>query len=402
MQGTLGLSAYPVVMVMAIAVLSSLLAEVRIGAIWVPVVVWEMLCGMLLGPHGLNLARNAELIEWFGHQAGLAALFFMAGMDLDLQKVKGRPIRLAARGWTLSLVLGLAAAIILHFVPAIRTSLVVGLVLTTTALGTFMPILRDTGHLDSKFGSFVTAAGAAGEFCPILVVAVLLTRLFSAGEEVVFTFVFLALSVGAALIALGLRPPKILKLLERTMDSSTQLPVAFSVLLLAAFANLSQAIGLESVLGSFAAGMVVGLASQGDAGRAFRHKMEAICFGFLIPFFFVVSGMNLDVGAFVRHRKTMLLTPIFLLLFLVVRGAPVVFYRRDLPKYEWLPFALYSATALPMVVAITDIAVRTNRLQPEIAAALVGAGLLSVLLFPAVASSLLTREHKLATAACGS
>ena len=398
MHGTLGLSSHPVVIVMAIAVLSSLLAEVRIGAIWVPAVVWEMLCGMFLGPHGLNLARNAELIEWLG-RAGLAALFFMAGMDLDFQKVRGRPIRLAAGGWTLSLVLGLVSAIILHLVPAIRTPLLVGLVLTTTALGTFMPILRDTGQLDSKFGSFVTAAGAAGEFCPILVASVLLTRIFGASEEVVFTLAFVALSVGAALIALGLRPPKILKLLDRTMDASTQLPVIFSLLLVAVFANLSQAIGLESVFGSFAAGMVVGLASQGDAGRAFRHKMEAVCFGFLIPFFFVVSGMNLDMSAFVRHPETVLLIPLFLLLFLLVRGAPVMFYRRDLPRQEWLPFALYSATALPMVVAITDLAVRTNRLPPEIAAALVAAGLLSVLCFPALASSLLTRQPNLAIAA---
>lgn len=120
--------------------------------------------------------------------------------------------------------------------------------------------------------------------------------------------------------------------------------------------------------------------------------MEAICFGFFVPFFFVVSGMNLNVGSLVHSAKTMLLVPLFLALFLIVRGAPVVLvYRKDLARNEQWPFALYSATALPMVVAIATIGVRTGRMQSDVAAALVGAALLSVLLFPMIAGALLSR-----------
>ena len=385
------LGAYPALLVMAVAVAASLLSEIRIGAVWVPVVVWEMAFGMLIGPHGLGIARNSDLLDWFGHRAGLAALFFMAGMELDLEKVKGRPLSIAVRGWVLSLAIALAAAAVLHRLPDIHTPMMVALVLTTTAMGTFLPILRDAGHLDSRFGSFVLAAGAVGEFGPVVVVSLVLTRVYGAWQEVALMLGFVAISVMAALIALGLRPPRLLKLLERTMHSSTQLPVVFSLLLVAVFVTLSQAIGLESVLGAFAAGMVVGIASQGEGGKLFREKSEAICFGFLVPFFFVVSGMNLDVGSLLQSPKTMLLTPMFLVLFLLVRGTPVLLYRNDIAKYERLPFALYSATALPMVVAITDIGVRTGRLQTGIAAALVGAGLFSVLLFPTVASALLSR-----------
>jgi Kef-type K+ transport system membrane component KefB len=228
-----------------------------------------------------------------------------------------------------------------------------------------------------------------GEFGPVILVSLAFTRLYGAWEEVALMLGFVALAVIAALIALGLRPPRVLRLLERTMQSSTQLPVVLSVLLLAAFVSLSRAIGLESVLGAFAAGMVVGLAGQGKGGKVFRQKVEAICFGFVIPFFFVVSGMNLEVGLLLKDPRMLLLVPVFLLLFFIVRGTPVVLYRNDIAKYERLPFALCSATALPMVVAITDIGVRTGRLLPGIAAALVGAGLLSVLLFPAIAIALL-------------
>jgi Kef-type K+ transport system membrane component KefB len=395
----LDLNIHPFLTVMAIALVASLLSEIRFGTLRVPVVVWEMVFGILIGPYALGVVRPGGFMQWFGQGPGLAALFFMAGMELDLQKVKGRPLSLAIRGWILSLGLGLAAAAVLHSLPGIQAPMMVGLVLTTTALGTFMPILRDTGNLDSRFGSFVLAAGAAGEFAPIMVVSLVLTRKFGAWQEIALMLAFVAIAVGAALIALGLRPPRVLKLLERTMHSSTQLPVCLSLLLVASFVSLSTAIGFEAVLGAFASGMVVGLASRGEQGKVFRHKMEAICFGFLVPFFFVASGISLDLGSLLHSPKTMLLAPMFLILFLVVRGAPVILYRNDLPGYEQLPFALYSATALPMVVAITDIGVRSGIMPAHMAAAVVGAGLFSVLLFPTIAGVLLGKAGTEATTA---
>jgi Kef-type K+ transport system membrane component KefB len=390
------LGSHPILIVMAIAVASSLLAELRIGDLRVPVVVWEMMLGVVIGPHVLGLARADGLLDWLGGVVGLAALFFMAGMDLDLRKIKGRPLSLSLRGWALSLVLGLSAAAFLYRLRLIEVPFLVGLALTTTAMGTFMPILRDAGNLDSEFGSLVLAAGALGEFGPVIAVSLLFTRQFGAWQEAALTLGFVALAFAAAFIALGFRPPKILGLLERTMHSSTQLPVCISILLLACFDVLSKRFGLEAVLGAFAAGMVVSLASRGEAGRLFREKMEAICFGFFVPFFFVVSGVNLDLGALLHSVKTLLLVPLFLTLFLIARGAPVFLYRGDLAKKERWPFALYSATALPMIVAITAIGVRTGRLNSSVAAALVGAGLLSVLLFPMIAGALLSKPPRTA------
>ncbi|MGA8409372.1 MAG: cation:proton antiporter [Candidatus Acidiferrales bacterium] len=374
---------HPIVIVMAIAVVSSLLGEIRVG-VRIPVVVWEVVFGILVGPYVFGIVRGEGPLDSLG-KLGLGALFFMAGMDLDLQKVKGRPLSLALFGWCGSLVLGLCAALILHVLPFVGTPIMVAFALTTTALGTLIPILRDAGELDSKFGSLLLAAGATGEFGPVVVISLFLTPLYGAWREAVFMLTFLAIAFVAAAIVLGVRPPKVLKLLERTMHSSTQLPVCGSVLLVACFAVFSEGIGLESVLGAFAAGMVVGLASRGSAGQVFREKMEAIAFGFMIPFFFVRSGVDVNLGALLHNPKTLLLVPVFLVLFLVVRGAPVFLYRNDLMKKDRWPFALYSATALPMVVAIAAIGVRTGRLNSETAAALVGAGLLSVLLFPTIA-----------------
>jgi Kef-type K+ transport system membrane component KefB len=390
---------HPVLIVMAIAVISSLLGEIRVS-VRVPVVVWEVVFGILVGPYVFGIVRGDGLLDWLG-KLGLGALFFMAGMDLDLEKVKGRPLSLALFGWIVSLVLGLCAAVILHVLPFVRTPVMVAFALTTTSLGTLTPILRDAGELDSKFGGFLLAAGAAGEFGPVVVISLVLTPLYGAWREAALMLAFVAIAFAAAAVALGLRPPKVLKLLERTMHSSTQLPVCISMLLLACFVVFAEGIGLEAVLGAFAAGMVVGLASRGAAGRVFREKMEAIAFGFFIPFFFVVSGVDVNLGALLHDPKTLLLVPVFLIVFLIVRGAPVFLYRKDLAKEERWPFALYSATALPLVVAIAAIGVRTGRLNSDISAALVGAGLLSVLLFPTIARVLQVNNARAADSEAG-
>jgi len=387
------LGGHPKLTVMAIAVAASLLAEVRFGVVRVPVIIWEIAFGILIGPQVLALATPGPSLE-FLENSGLVALFFMAGMELDLERVKGRPLSLALRGWIVSLGLGLAAAGLLYWLTIIHAPILAALVLSTTALGTFLPILRDAVRGDSSFGPLVVAAGVAGEFGPVIVVSLVLTPVYGVWQGAVLMFAFVAVSVVAALIALGLRPPKVVKLLERSMHSSTQLPVCLSLLLMASFAALSLEFGFEAVLGGFAAGMVVGLASRGEEGRPFRAKMDAICFGFLVPFFFVVSGMSLDVKALVQSPRTMLLVPIFLILLLVVRGAPVFLYRKDLTRGEQWPFVLYSATALPLVVAITHIGVTTGRLRPELAAAMVGTGLLSVLMFPTIAEALLPEDTR--------
>jgi Kef-type K+ transport system membrane component KefB len=177
------------------------------------------------------------------------------------------------------------------------------------------------------------------------------------------------------------------------MHSSAQLPVLLSVLLLTAFLVLSERFGFEGILGAFAGGMVVGLATRGKQGEPLREKIDAIGFGFFMPFFFVVSGIKFDVAALVKNLKTMLLLPIFLVLIFVIRGAPVILYRNDLARKERLPFALYSASTLPLILALTEIGIRTGRMDPDIAAAMVGAGMVSVLLFPTLAGILLSRRR---------
>jgi Kef-type K+ transport system membrane component KefB len=394
------LNAYPILTVLIIATAASMLAELPFR-FRVPLVVWEMIFGVVVGPHVLGWARPIGRFTMFGERVdtytlmgerGLAALFFMAGLDLELKRVRGRPLRLALTGWMISLLLALGAAVLLRALPAVHAPLMIALALTTTAMGTFMPALHDAGMLKTNFGTHVLAAGVVGEFLPIIGASLVLTREFPAWQVALLMLGFVGLAGLSAAVALGFRPPGILRLLSRTLHSSSQLPVLLTLVILFSFAVLSQRIGLESVLGAFSAGMILRLVTEGQYGTIFRQKIDAICFGFLIPFFFVWSGMTLDIGAFVHSLKAVFLIPLFLGLFLIVRGAPVILYRRDLLKHERLPFSLYSGTALPLVVAITNVGVATAGMSPEIASAMVAAAVLSVLLFPATAQALLSRD----------
>ena len=383
------LTTHPALLVLFIAVVATLLGEIPIG-IRVPTGVLQVALGILVGPHVLGFAKAEGLLASLGF-FGTCALFFMAGMELDLGAVKGRPLSLALRGWLISLALGFVIASLLHVLPFVRSPIMVAIALTTTSLGILMSILRDGGELGTPFGRLVLAAGAAGEFCPVVVMSLVFARDYTTWQEAGLLLVFVALAVFCALVALGLRPPRVIAYLSRSMNKTAQLPVLLAMLLLAGFGSLAQVFGLEAIMGGFAAGMVVGLATRGEDGEPMRAKIAAITYGFFVPFFYVVSGMKFDLTALLGSTKALSLLPLFVVLLLLVRGTPVFLYRAELAPGERVPFVLYTSLGLSILIAVTNIGVETGRMLPEIAAALVGAGMVSVLVFPALAMWLRSR-----------
>ena len=217
-----------------------------------------------------------------------------------------------------------------------------------------MPVLRDSGQLDTRFGRHLLAAGTVGEVGPILATSLALSDRYSGPQEFGLLLVLFAAVGLAAAIGVLARPPKLLTMLGRMLQGSTQLPVRFALLVMGAFVILSVKFGFEGILGAFAAGMIVGLASRGEDGRLFRTKMDAVCFGWFTPFFFVGTGIQFDLGALTRGATTMYLIPAFLAMFLLIRGVPVFLYRKDIPASERLPFACsVSVASLGLVVVIT-------------------------------------------------
>ena len=383
---------HPVFWLMLAAVAAPLLAEIPLG-FRVPVVVLEVSLGIVIGPHVLGLVQfDGFIVAMFA--LGMAATLFMAGMELEFSKIKGRPLSLAALGWGVSIVLGLLAVGLLHVIPQVDAPLIVTLAMCTTSLGVLMPIFRDSGQLETAFGRLLVAAGTVGEVGPIVAMSLLLSTQYSTWQEIGFLLAFLVIVVVAIAVGMGARPPALLAFLSRHMHASTQLPVRISLLMLAGLFVLAEEFGFESIFGAFAAGLIVGQVTRGETGKPFREKVDAVTFGWFYPFFFVGTGINFNVAALARDLTTMLLVPAFLLLFLVIRGAPVFLYRRDIGKTQLLPFAFATAVpSLSIIVVITEVGVRTKSMHPDIAAALIGAALLSVLLYPTIAGVLLSKSE---------
>ncbi|MFD0078075.1 cation:proton antiporter [Streptomyces sp. NPDC127166] len=373
------------ILIMAIAVLAPLLAYGVGRWLPVPLVIFEILLGILIGPDVLDWARPDALIDGLS-QLGLAMLIFLAGYEIEFGKVRGDTLRRSVWAWVTALALGLGTGVLLG--GGYTKGVFIGVALTSTALGTVLPVLRDAGDLHGRFGTVVMAFGAVGEFGPIIAMALLLSGR-GAAESTVLLAVFAALTAGAVYWALRPRPPWFSKVIARTLHSSGQFAVRFVFLLLALMLGASTALGLDVLLGAFAAGLITRLVLTGaapDSGPQILEKVEGVGFGFLVPVFFVVTGIEFDLDSLLAGGRTLLLLPVFLLLFLVVRGGPIWFLApRDLGRTDRSGLVLYGSTALPLVVAITTIGVDDKEMTAGEAAALVGAGMLSVLVFPLLA-----------------
>ncbi|WP_328871517.1 cation:proton antiporter [Streptomyces sp. NBC_00287] len=369
------------ILIMSIAVLAPLLAHGVGRWLPVPLVIFEIALGILVGPDVLGWAGEGEVIDTLA-DLGLAMLIFLAGYEIEFDKVRGNTLRRSVRAWLISLAVGLGLATLLS---GFDRGVYIGTALTSTALGTVLPVLRDAGELRSRFGSVMMAFGAVGEFGPIIAIALLLSGR-SPGRSTAVLAAFALLTAAAVWWATRPRPPWFSKVVAVTLHTSGQFAVRLVVLLLAAMLGISQALGLDTLLGAFAAGVIARLLLHGsapDSAEPVMEKVEAMGFGFLVPVFYVVTGIEFDLDALLSGGRALLLLPLFLVLFLVVRGLPVyALAPRDLGARDRKGLTLFAATALPLVVAITTIGVDEGELRTDEAAALVGAAMLSVLVFP--------------------
>ncbi|MEP6561204.1 MAG: cation:proton antiporter [Nakamurella sp.] len=369
----------------AAIVLAPLLSSLLARFVRIPLVVFEIVLGVLIGPSILGWVQPSEFASKLA-EFGLAMLFFLAGNEIDFERIRGRALNRSIVGWLISLGAGVVIGILLA--PNAATGVFIGVALTSTALGTLMPVLRDAGEMRTPFGLAVIALGAVGEFGPLIAISLFLSgRRPGPATLVLIGFVLIA---GAAIyLASRGTHTRLRALITATLHTSGQFAVRLVLLTLLALVALSVALGIDMLLGAFAAGVVAKLllrdATPKDA-EAIESKLEAIGFGFLVPVFFVNTGVTFDLDSLIDSTQALLLLPVFLLLLLVVRGVPGLLSAPiDAVPADKRAMVLFCATGLPIIVAVTNIGLSTGDLPAGTAAALVGAGMLSVLLFPLLA-----------------
>jgi Kef-type K+ transport system membrane component KefB len=358
----------------------------------VPAVVLEIVAGIVVGPSVLHWVR-VDLPVQILALLGLAFLLFLAGTEIDLQRLRGRAMRLALSSFAISAVLGLLAGYLLFAIGLVRSPLLVAIILLATSLGLVVPVLKDAGEASTPFGQLVIATASVADFGAVILLSLFFSR--EASAPVAKGILLLGFATVAVLLVAGVkrleRVMRLSTLLVKLQDTTAEIRVRASILLLIAFVALAERLGLETILAAFLAGATLRLVDQ-DQFRThpnFRVKLEAIGYGFLIPIFFVTSGLQFDLRALFASPSTVLRLPLLLLALLAVRGLPAIVYRRVASRSRLLAAGLLQATSLPFIVAASAIGTGLGLIAPATAAALVGAGLLSVVLFPTIALTLL-------------
>lgn len=357
----------------------------------IPDVVWLLLLGMLIGPFGLQLAEQTEAVG-FLRELGMGFLFLLAGLEINTGQLRGRQGRAAALTWVICLALGIGAGLLVTQGQT-HVAIVFAIASTSTALGTLLPILKDSGAAGSPLGGATMLHGALGELGPIVAMSLLLSTRGTLGAALVLV------GFAAAAVVVVLVPHRLftrIPLLGRAMavgaNTTMQTTLRFTVLILLTLMLLTAVLELDVALGAFAAGMLLSAVLSGMAeeeGHALVHKVEIIGFSFLIPVFFVTSGMGIDLGSVVTQWPMLLG---FVVAILVVRGLPV-FLREQLTEThsglgtvrERLALGLYASTGLPIIVAVTQIAVSSELIDPTVASVMVTGGAITVLVCPMLA-----------------
>ena len=360
-----------------------------------PAVVLEIVAGIALGPAVLGWVEVDEPVEVLS-LLGLAFLLFLAGLEIDLAALRGALLSAATLGFAVSLALAVAAGLVLDLAGIADDPLLIAIILTSTSLGVIVPVLQDSGESSSRFGQLVIAASSIADFASVL----LLTLLFS-GEEsgagtkllLIGLFVLSIVAVGLA-VAGAEHSRRLSAALVRLQDTSAQIRVRGAVVLLVGMVALAEQLGLELILGAFAAGAILNHLDmdRGMTHPEFRLKLAAVGFGVFIPVFFVASGVRFDLDALFASGSAIAAIPAFLAALLVARALPALLYGRELDRPRVIAAGLLQATSLPFIVAATEIGRELGLIDAATSAGFIAAGLISVLLFPLVAVTLLGRR----------
>jgi Kef-type K+ transport system membrane component KefB len=349
-----------------------------------PEVVLLLAAGMAIGSHGMGLAEADSRIAFLS-ELGLGMLFLLAGIEVDPLKLRNRDGARALAAWLLALVVALVWVFLLSNVVAINARVAVAIAMTSTALGTLLPLLRDTGIQRRRMGNLVLANGAIGEFGPILAMSIFLTQGSAwGGLLALLAFALIAIGLGFLLVRHSPRAERVVEVIRRGADTTAQAPVRLVVLLLAVMLAASASLGLDVILGAFVAGAIIRMLLPTHDEKLLA-RLDGVGYGFLIPVFFVVSGMGIDPSVFMEKPGTVLF--VFLSI-LMVRGGSVYVLFGHLGRRERLELGLFSATGLPIIVAVTTVAVASGQMSHQGQSIVVAAGMLTVLALPMLALGL--------------
>lgn len=362
----------------------------------VPAVVLLIGAGILIGPHWLGLASTEGGVGLL-KQLGLGMLFLLAGYEINPAMIRSREGRTSATTWLVCMGLSFAGACALLHPHNTSTAVVLAIAFTSTAVGTLMPIMKQQQVLHTPVGRSLLVHGAIGEIFPIFAMALLLSARSTWVTAIVLAaFFVVALVVAAIPRTVRFLLPWTARAMVLNAGATNQTVMRLVLWMLGVLMAVAAVFELDVVLGAFAAGFILRRLVPEKFGEAVEQRLDIVGYSLLIPVFFVCSGMTIDPRA-VADKPWLLC--ILVPLIYVVRGLPVLIRELFFTTgsqltnvREKIQLSLYAATALPIIAAVTEVAVESQLLSEENASLLVAAGSVTVLIFPFIANMIQPAE----------
>jgi Kef-type K+ transport system membrane component KefB len=362
-----------------------------------PIVAIELLLGVMIGPSFANLLSSDETIT-FLKELGLVFLFFQAGFEIKHYQI-GRPeLRLGAVAWLISFICALVFSSLLWASGLIGAPFLVAIILPTTAFGILIPVLKQSGDLESALGRFVLGSAAVGELAPLILASIALAHEKHHFHQALLSLMFLGIAAGSIYLLVKFRSETHIAQMAKWLGAGGVLPFRVAMFILLGFVSLADSFGMETVVGAYAAGMAIAMLAGAAGDETLEDRLGSIGSGFFVPLFFVVSGVTFNLPLLVSSPSSIFQFFIFCLIFICIRLAPLCLYQRQLPQRDVLAQGLLSSTTLPLVVAITYLGAQSGQIHQETATALVGAAIMTVTAFPTFAFWLRSQPNEAPTA----
>jgi CPA2 family monovalent cation:H+ antiporter-2 len=381
----------------------------RLKRLRLPIVVGEIIAGMIVGRSGLNWVNGHDPVLELLAEFGFVFLMFLSGMEIDFSKIGGiggtpsqhnpnkdhrsvnmatrriwKPLPLGLITFGLTLTISAAIGLLLGRSGLARNPWMMALILSTTSLGVVLPVLKEHGLSSGRYGQTILIAALIADFATMLLITVLVAVL-SHGLTlnilligILFVAFFLFYRLGSFFFN---KLPAVRRVLEELSHATAQIKVRAAFALMLIFVVLSQVLGAEIILGAFLAGAVLTLLRTPD-DEALTSQLEAIGFGFFIPIFFILVGVDFDVAILLSSTTSLLLVPVLLLAAILVKFVPALLFRSAYSWRETLAAGALLSARLSLIIAASAIGLRLNIISPTVNSAIILVAILTVTLSP--------------------
>lgn len=377
----------------------------RIRKIRIPTMIGEIAAGIIIGKSGLNIMGTDDPWVSFLATFGFGYLMFLSGLELDFEVVLGRkkqssdapqlrglarqPLLLAVLYFTLAVGLGYLASVNLVRLGLLEEPWLIALIMATVSLGVVVPVLKDQNYEKTAYGQNLIVISSIADFGSILAVAVL-ASLYSGGNSLKL---LLGLALLLALLVayqIGLRL-RALKITDFLPEATSQVTVRFSFAVILALMAIAESVGIEAILGSFLAGALISVLARDDKPDL-QHKLEAIGYGFFIPAFFIMVGVEFDLWALLGSWEALRLVPILLILAFGVKLIAAVLLRTSFSWRETFAGGTLLSAQLSFTIAAAAIGLRLGIIDAALNGALILTALITAILSPIFFNNLLPRK----------